>query len=249
MDIIRAIAEDLKKSKHAVAFTGAGISSESGIPTYRGEGGLWNKYDPNKYASISHFLEDPSYYWNFFLEVRYPQLKEVKPNNAHLALANLEAQGKMESVITQNIDGLHQEAGSSSVIELHGTTRIIYCMGCGAEYAMEDIYPKLRTELPPKCVKCGGMVRPALVFFGEMLNPDVLNLAYQAAMKCDLLIAIGSSLVVYPAADIPVQAKQGGATLVIINRDPTPMDHLADYVINDRAGEVLPQIVDSLESL
>jgi len=249
MDIIKAIAEEFVKSKHAVSFTGAGISSESGIPTYRGEGGLWNKYDPNKYASINHFLEDPSYYWSFFLEVRYPQLKEVKPNNAHLALADLEILGKMETVITQNIDGLHQEAGSSTVIELHGTTRIIYCMDCGWEYAMEEIYPKLHTELPPLCEKCGGMLRPAVVFFGEMLDPDILNLAYQAASECDLLIAIGSSLVVYPAADIPIQAKQGGACLVIINRDPTPLDHLADYVINDRAGDVLPKIVTTLKSL
>jgi NAD-dependent deacetylase len=249
MDIIKAIAEEFKKSKHAVAFTGAGISSESGIPTYRGEGGLWNKYDPNKYASISHFLKDPSYYWNFFLEVRYPQLQEVKPNNAHLALSDLELIGKMETVITQNIDGLHQEAGSSTVIELHGTTRIIYCMDCGREYAMEEIYPKLRKELPPKCEECVGMLRPAVVFFGEMLDPDVLNLAYQAAGKSDLLISIGSSLVVYPAADIPIQAKQSGAALIIINRDPTPMDHLADYVINEKAGEVLPEIVDTLKSL
>jgi len=249
MNIIQAIAQEFNKSKHAVAFTGAGISSESGIPTYRGEGGLWNKYDPNKYASISHFMKDSSYYWNFFLEVRYPQLKEVKPNSAHLALADLEALGKMETVITQNIDGLHQEAGSSDVIELHGTTRIIYCMDCGQEYDMEDIYPKLRTELPPLCEKCAGMLRPDVVFFGEMLDPDVLNLAYKAASESDFLIAIGSSLVVYPAAGIPVQAKQSGALLAIINREPTPMDHLADWVINDRAGQVLPQIVEHIKNL
>ena len=121
-NIVNDIAADLKNSQYLVAFTGAGISAESGIPTYRGEGGLWTKYDPTLYASINYFLQDPSYYWNFFREVRYPILKKVKPNLAHLALAEMEQVGKLQTVVTQNIDGLHQEAGSSSVIELHGTT-------------------------------------------------------------------------------------------------------------------------------
>jgi len=249
MDVIKAIAAEIRRARHIIAFTGAGISAESGIPTYRGEGGLWTKYDPNRYANIQSFLEDPSYYWSFFRDVRYPMLKEVQPNKAHLALADIEAEGKSMAVITQNIDGLHQEAGSSTVIELHGSTRTIYCLDCSTKYTMEDVYPMLEKELPPLCTRCGGLLRPAVVFFGENLNPGTLELAYQQITKCDLFIVVGSSLVVYPAADIPVRAKRKDATLVIINRDFTPMDDLADYVIRERAGEVLPQIVRSLKNL
>lgn len=247
MDTIKAIASDIKNTQHIVAFTGAGISAESGIPTYRGEGGLWTRYDPNLYAHIGYFRQNPSYYWNFFKDVRYPMLKEVKPNRAHTALAEIEAIGHLKTVITQNIDGLHQEAGSSSVIELHGTTRIITCMDCSKEYQMEEVYLKLEKQMPPLCSKCKGILRPAVVFFGEMLVPETINRAYDEAERSDLLVAVGSSLVVYPAADIPLRAKQTGAKLVIINKDSTPLDTVADYVINDAAGKVLPQIVQSLK--
>jgi NAD-dependent deacetylase len=247
MDIIKAIASDIKNAQHVVAFTGAGISAESGIPTYRGEGGLWTRYDPNLYAHVDYFRQNPSYYWNFFKDVRYPMLKEVKPNKAHMALAEIEAVGHLKTVITQNIDGLHQEAGSSSVIELHGTTRIIICMDCSKEYMMDEVYTKLEKQLPPLCSKCNGILRPAVVFFGEMLAPETINQAYEEAGKSDFLLAVGSSLVVYPAADIPLRAKQAGAKLTIINKDSTPLDSVADYVINDAAGMVLPQIVQSLK--
>jgi NAD-dependent deacetylase len=246
---IEALAADLKRSKYAVAFTGAGISSESGIPTYRGEGGLWTKYDPQLYASINYFLQDPSYYWNFFREVRYPMLKKVKPNPAHLALAALEKEGKLQAVVTQNIDGLHQQAGSSSVIELHGTTRIISCMKCSPQYSIDQAFTLLQNECPPLCQECQGVLRPEVIFFGEALNPEVLRKAYQEAANCDFLLAVGSSLVVYPAADIPLRAKQGGTTLAIVNKDPTPLDDLADHVFHEQAGEILPQIVESLENM
>lgn len=248
MDIIKAVASDIRNSQHAVAFSGAGISSESGIPTYRGEGGLWNKYDPNKYANINNFLQDPSYYWCFFREVRYPLLRMAKPNKGHLALAELEAMGKLKAVITQNIDGLHQEAGSSSVIELHGTTRIIRCMGCSQKYSIEHVFSMLETENPPRCIECKGTLRPAVIFFGEPLNPQTLQSAYEEAEKCDFFLAVGSSLVVYPAADIPLRAKQKGATLAIINKDQTPLDYLADYVINAESGKALPKIIQSLKN-
>jgi NAD-dependent deacetylase len=249
MDIFKAIASDIKNTQHMVAFTGAGISAESGIPTYRGEGGLWKRYDPNLYAHISYFRQNPSYYWNFFKDVRYPMLKEVKPNKAHLALAEIEAIGHLKTVITQNIDGLHQEAGSSSVIELHGTTRKIFCVDCSKEYMMDEVYMKLEKQVPPLCSKCSGILKPAVVFFGEMLDPNTINRAYEEAGKSDLLISVGSSLVVYPAADIPLRAKQAGAKLAIINKDSTPLDSVADYVINDAAGMVFPQIVQSLKEV
>jgi NAD-dependent deacetylase len=247
MDIIKAVASRIKNSKDIVVFTGAGISAESGIPTYRGEDGLWSKYDPNIYANITYFNQDPSYYWNFFREVRYPMIKKVKPNKAHLALAELEAAGNIRTVITQNIDGLHQEAGSSSVIELHGTTRIIYCLNCSHEYSMDEVFSMLEVQIPPLCSECKGKLRPAVVFFGEALNPEILRLAFEEAENCDLLLAVGSSLVVYPAADIPRIAKQRGGTLALVNKQKTPLDVMADYVINDEAGKILPQIVQSLK--
>jgi NAD-dependent deacetylase len=229
-----------------VAFTGAGISAESGIPTYRGEGGLWTKYDPSKYASIEHFSRNPSYYWSFFKEVRYPILKKVKPNKAHLALYEMEKTGNLETVITQNIDGLHQEAGSSFVIELHGTTRTIVCVDCSSKYTIEEAFAKLEKQIPPLCSECTGILRPDVIFFGEMLNPQILRNAYDEAGSCDFLLAVGSSLVVYPAADIPLRAKQAGAKLAIINKGSTPLDSVADYVIDDAAGQVLPRIVSEL---
>jgi NAD-dependent deacetylase len=243
MDNISALAENMQKTQNIVAFTGAGISSESGIPTYRGEGGLWTKYDPSKYASIGYFLQNPSYYWNFFKDVRYPILKKAKPNKAHLALFEMARSGNLKTVITQNIDGLHQEAGSSSVIELHGTTRTIICKDCSRKYTIEEAFGKLQKQIPPKCSECDGILRPDVVFFGEKLDPQILRDAYDAAASSDLLLAVGSSLVVYPAADIPMRAKQAGAKLAIINKDSTPLDTVADYVINEAAGKVLPLLI------
>ena len=246
MDNIEAIAAGIRDASDIVAFTGAGISAESGIPTYRGEGGLWTRYDPDKYASISHFRQDPSYYWNFFKDVRYPILKKVKPNPAHLALAEIERRANLRSVITQNIDGLHQEAGSSFVIELHGTTRTIICTACAKQYTIEEAHAELEKRIPPLCNECFGILRPDVIFFGESLDPRILRAAYQEAGSCDFLLAVGSSLVVYPAADIPLRAKQSGARLAIINKGSTPLDPMADYIIQEAAGEVLPQILGQI---
>jgi NAD-dependent deacetylase len=240
---IEALASDIQKARNIAAFTGAGISAESGIPTYRGEGGLWTKYDSTKYASIGYFLQNPSYYWNFFKDVRYPILKKVKPNQAHLALYDMEKAGNLKTVITQNIDGLHQEAGSSSVIELHGTTRNIICMDCSQKYTIGEAYEQLAERIPPLCSVCGGILRPNVIFFGETLDPEILRRAYEAATSCDFMLAVGSSLVVYPAADIPMRAKQAGAQLAIINIGSTPLDSVADYVIQGPAGSILPQIL------
>jgi len=247
VETITSLASAIKKSKYIVAFTGAGISAESGIPTYRGEKGLWEKYDPNLYANINYFNQEPSYYWNFFREVRYPSLKKVRPNQGHFALVEIESAGNLKTVITQNIDGLHQEAGSSSVIELHGTTRTFYCLDCSQEYSMDEVFSLLETKIPPPCPVCKGKLRPNVVFFGEPLDPQILHSAFKEAENCDFLLAVGSSLVVYPAADIPRRAKQRGAALSIINKERTPLDYIADYVINDESGKVLPRIVQSLK--
>jgi len=243
MEILDSLAQDLIRANCVAAFSGAGISSESGIPTYRGAGGLWTKYDPNLYANINHFNRDPSYYWNFFKDVRYPILKKARPNRAHLALAELESLGKLKSVVTQNIDGLHQEAGSTRVIELHGNTRVMVCTHCSQKYSIDEAYSFIEQEIPPLCKECQGILRPDVIFFGETLKSEVLNDAYKEAASCDFLIAVGSSLVVTPAADIPVIAKRGGAKLAILNIDPTPLDEIADYVISEPAGDTLSEIL------
>jgi NAD-dependent deacetylase len=247
MDTIAAIARDIKASNHVIAFTGAGISAESGISTYRGQGGIWSKYDPNIYANIDYFMSDPSYYWNFFRDVRYPMVKKAQPNRGHQALAELEKMGKLRVVITQNIDELHQQAGSATVVELHGTTRRYFCLKCGERYDFDTAYAMTEKEIPPPCSKCKGMIRPDVIMFGEPLRTDVLRTAFEQADQSDFVLAIGSSLVVYPAADIPARAKRRGAKLAIINKDETPLNPLADYVSGEPSGTVLPQIVDQLK--
>jgi len=242
MDPIERLREIVETSDRIVAFTGAGLSAESGIPTYRGAGGLWTKYDPDIYANIDHFLRDPTYYWNFFREVRYPIISKAQPNAAHDALVELERRKVLKTVITQNIDGLHQMAGSRNVIELHGNTRSIACMDCGNKYTMDEVYGMLPDEFPPKC-GCGGGLKPEVVFFGESLPSDALDGANQAVMDCDACIVIGSSLVVHPAAMLPVVAVDHGAALSIINIDPTPLDHLADAVVRESAADVLHRVV------
>jgi len=229
----------LNGARRVVAFTGAGISAESGIPTYRGDDGVWNKYDPAKYAEISNFLADPSYYWSFFREVRYPVLRDARPNPAHLALARLEQEGRLSAVITQNIDGLHQEAGSKRVLELHGNTRRISCLGCGIGYSLEEVHARLEETFPPDCPGCGGVLKPEVVFFGESLPTETLDDAVEETKNCDLFLVVGSSLVVQPAASLPPLAVENGAKLVIINRDPTPLDDAAHLVLHEKASEVL----------
>ena len=241
-----AVVSKLKKlvsmSDQIVAFTGAGFSAESGISTFRGAGGLWSKYDPNIYANIDIFMQDSTYYWSFFRDERYPVIKKAKPNAGHYALVKLEKLGKLYRVITQNIDGLHQVAGSSDVIELHGNTRKINCLSCGKTYTMDETYKLLQKELPPKC-SCGGDLKPGTILFGEPLPRVALDMAMLASKNCDLFLVLGSSLVVHPAASMPRIAKKNGAVLVIVNIDPTPLDEMADIVINDSVSKVLSKLI------
>jgi NAD-dependent deacetylase len=242
-DPIREAAELARRARTITVFTGAGISAESGIPTYRGEGGLWKRYDPAKYADIGYFRKDPTYYWSFFRDVRYEALVRSAPNPGHLAIAGLEAAGRGGTVITQNIDGLHQQAGSTQVIELHGNTRFIGCLECGATYEFDEVKAKVVTQLPPLCDACGGLLKPKVVFFGEALPPGAMEAAAEAASTCDLLLVVGSTLQVFPAASIPLVARRAGAWVVIVNVGPTAMDELADVVIDGKAGAVLPAIL------
>jgi NAD-dependent deacetylase len=239
-------AQELNKmiagSRRFVAFTGAGISAESGIPTYRGDDGLWQKYDPTKYADITYFQQDPSYYWRFFQEVRYPGIEKAHPSKAHGVLARLQEKGVLSAIITQNIDGLHQAAGARKVLELHGNTRRILCLNCGMYYTMATVFNMLSTQLPPKCVTCGGTLKPDVVFFGESLPPAVLDEAVKETKVCDLFLVVGSSLVVQPAAGLPAMAKRNGAKVVIVNKERTPLDGMADLVILSAASEVLGEL-------
>ncbi len=237
---VKRLWEDLKKSKHAIALTGAGISAESGIPTFRGSQGLWEKYDPDEYAHISSFLRNPEKVWEMLREL-IKILKEAKPNPAHVALAELEKRGILKSIITQNVDSLHQKAGSKNVIEFHGTNERLVCIYC--KDVSVDAYSLDYSELP-RCPNCGRLLKPDVVFFGEPIPPKALEEAFKEARRCDLCLVIGTSAVVYPAADIPYTAKEHGALVIEINPTPTPLTGVvADYSIKGKAGEVFSELL------
>lgn len=231
----------LAAARQGVAFTGAGISVESGIPHFRGEGGLWTKFDPYQVASIHRFKEDPTDYWTYSLNYRRTG---AQPNPAHHTLVDLERRGHLRAVITQNTDGLHQKAGSREVIELHGSGASVMCLDCERRFPREEIDRLNREHCPPSCPGCGGRyLKPTVVLFGEPLPGEALQRAHQLAESTDIMLVVGSSLQVYPAAAIPQQAVSAGARLCIINAEPTPYDDLADVVVHGKAGEVLPAIV------
>jgi NAD-dependent deacetylase len=236
----------LQPARSAIAFTGAGISVESGIPHFRGEGGLWTRFDPYKVAHIDTFRKDPAQYWSYSLEHRRP---DAQPNPAHRALVDLERRGQVRAVVTQNTDGLHQKAGSGQVIELHGSSRSVVCLDCEARFARADIDRLNRVHCPPSCPSCGGQfLKPTVVLFGEALPEAALREAQALARAADIVLIVGSSLQVYPAAGIPRLARQHGAQLCIINAEPTPYDDVAAAVIHGKAGEVLPEIVRRIEA-
>jgi NAD-dependent deacetylase len=242
MSLERA-AELVSAARSGVALTGAGVSAESGIPTFRGAGGLWTKYDPVKVSSIDNFLNDPSAYWSVAKE-RGAVALAARPNPGHYALAALEEAGHLTAVVTQNTDGLHQQSGTRHVIELHGSGRTVQCLDCGAREPRADVQARLEVEMPPCCKVCGGtFLKPTVVLFGEPMPVAAVNEALALARQADLMLVVGSSLVVYPAADIPVVAVRAGAPLIVINAEPTPIDELAEVVIHGRSGEVLPELV------
>jgi len=241
-------AELLAGARHGLALTGAGISAESGIPTFRGEGGLWTKYDPVKVSSIETFLADPAAYWMVSRE-RGRVALAARPNPGHVALAALEAAGHIVAVVTQNTDGLHQESGSSRVLELHGSGRTVECLDCGRREPRSAVQERLDTEMPPRCRHCGGTVlKPTVVLFGEPMPAAPMQEAFALAAEADVMLVVGSSLVVYPAADVPLVALRSGARMIVINAEPTPFDRLAEVVIHGRSGEVLPEIARLIDA-
>jgi NAD-dependent deacetylase len=242
---VERIAEMILESKKVVALTGAGISTESGIPDFRGPQGLWKQVDPRT-STVQFFRQFPDIFWQFMVD-RLGSMVRAEPNRAHYALVELERMGKLSSVITQNVDGLHLKAGSRNVIELHGNVREAVCLSCGKVVPMEEAMGKVkRGYLPPRC-ECGGVLKPNVVLFNEPLPEEAYRRALLESGTCDLMLVVGTSLQVYPAAYLPVVAKQRGARLVIINMEPTPLDDVADVAIHAKAGEALPAIVNALK--
>jgi NAD-dependent deacetylase len=242
MSDISTIAHWLASSRTAVVLTGAGISTESGIPDFRSPGGVWTKY---RTVLFDEFMESAAgrfEYWRQKCEL-HREFGAARPNAGHRVLADWEAAGRIRGVITQNIDGLHQMAGSRRVLELHGTARQAACLDCAARFDIEPFIAQFReTDAVPACPECGGRLKHATISFGQMVSQDVLMEATRWSRDADILLAIGSSLVVTPAADLPRVAKERGARLVIINREPTPLDGIADATLRGSIGEVLTTI-------
>lgn len=239
---IAEIAGWLADSRRALAFTGAGISTESGIPDFRSPGGVWATSQP---VYFDDFLSSPAARQEYWRQksLTHVEFEKAQPNAGHQVLAAWEQQGRIDGVITQNIDGLHQLAGSHRVWELHGTARQIGCLQCQARFEADPLVRQyLDTGEVPDCERCGGLLKHATISFGQSLPAEVLGESARLSRQVDLFLAIGSSLVVYPAAGLPEAAKESGARLVIITRDPTPLDRLADVVINAEIGPTLTAI-------
>lgn len=247
MDQIEQLAEMIGAARHGVAFTGAGISTESGIPDFRSPGGVWSKHKPVLYDDFLRSRAERVRYWKMRRQM-YPDFQAARPNAGHFAIARLEALGHFLAVVTQNIDGLHQDAGSRRVIELHGNTRVVACVRCAKEWPPEAVAARLDAgEEDPACDACGAPLKSKTISFGQAMPEREMAEALQFSMDADVYVAIGSSLVVEPAASMPRYAKQHGARLAIINRTPTPLDRVADLIIRGGIGETMSAVVGKLD--
>jgi NAD-dependent deacetylase len=239
-----ALAELLRNAGSCVALTGAGVSTESGIPDFRSPTGIWARYDPMEYATIEAFENDPEKVWGFYA-LRYRTLTRAEPNEAHVALAELERRGIVSTVITQNIDLLHERAGSRDVIEVHGSIRECVCLACGTRYGLEDVLRMLDGTAVPRCT-CGQVLKPGVVMFGELLEADAIDRAFQLARDAKLLLVVGSTLEVQPVAGLPWETVTAGGDVAIVNLGPTAFDARAMLRIDGKAGEVLRAVVEQL---
>lgn len=235
----------VQAARRLAVFTGAGVSAESGIPTFRDAlTGLWARFDPEQLATEAAFRADPSTVWRWYAE-RRAAIAAAQPNAAHRAIAALEGRGPRVSVVTQNIDGLHARAGSHEVLELHGNILRVKCLeGCGNPERIEPAFDwRADPREPPPCPRCGAPLRPDVVWFGELLPPDVFSRAERAALRCDLMLVVGTSALVHPAAGLPLLARQAGARIAVVNPQDTPIDALADHVLRGSAATVLPELL------
>jgi len=257
---IARAARDLVESKYAVALTGAGMSTESGIPDFRGPSGIWTKNpeaEKRAYLSYQEFLEDPKKWWEERLAgpSLLGDLGKAMPNPGHHALAELEELGILNCVITQNIDALHEKAGNKNLLEYHGSVIKLRCMSCGLRFRRDefDLEKLIREkQLPPRCPICLGVIKSDTVGFGEPIPNDVAHQSLEEAQKCDLMLICGTSAVVYPFANLPRIAKQRGAAIIIeVNAEPTPLteERISDYLIQGKTGEVLPSLVEEVKRI
>jgi NAD-dependent protein deacetylase/lipoamidase len=237
-DSIRELAPLVRERQPCVVLTGAGVSTESGIPDFRSPTGIWAEYDPMEYATISAFRRDPLKVWEFYA-LRFSLLTSAEPNPGHLALAELERRGLIAAVVTQNIDGLHQRAGSQEVIEVHGSIRSASCLECGEQVPLDPA--------SPLCGSCGAVLKPDVVMFGELLPAAAIDRANELVRSAGLLLVVGSSLEVYPVAALPEDALASGGALAIVNRGPTPLDRLASIRIDAEAGDTLAALAAALD--
>lgn len=245
-DLIQRAAQDLAGAKTVAALTGAGISVESHIPPFRGKGGLWEKIDPMEYAHIDAFRRDPASVWEVLIKGMKEVIDQARPNPAHVGLARLEALNRLQTIITQNVDGLHQMAGSTDVIEFHGSFAWQRCTRCEERLPTRDVS---LNRIPPLC-RCGGVLRPECVFFGEMIPPAHLMRSQHVATQCDVMLVIGTSATVQPASMIPAISKGSGAKVIEINPEPTALTgSVSDYLIAGKAGEMTSRIVAQVEQL
>jgi NAD-dependent deacetylase len=240
-DLAALIAE----RQPCVVLTGAGVSTESGIPDFRSAGGIWARYDPMEYATIDAFRRDPVKVWDFYAR-RLGVLAEAAPNAGHRAIAELERRGLVRAVVTQNIDTLHSRAGSHDVVEVHGSIRRHVCLACGGEETLAAVVAQLETKPAPECTRCGAILKPGVVMFGELLPGAAFERAEALADEAALLLAVGSTLEVWPVAGLPERAIAAGGALAIVNRGPTALDHRAVLRIDAGAGETLAAVVAAL---
>lgn len=244
---LQSAIDAIREASHTVVLTGAGISTPSGIPDFRSSANsLWSKYNPFEVASIWGFREKPERFYEWIRPLAHTVL-DARPNPAHVALAELERRGYLKTLVTQNIDNLHQLAGSQNVLEVHGHLRTIACVDCGhREPAAGWLHRILQPHFVPTCPHCGGPMKPDVVLFGEPLAEEAILAAQEEALRSDLFIVAGSSLEVLPAADLPALAVRGGARLIIINLGMTPYDHLADILLPGDVADILPRLIKEL---
>jgi len=245
---IKEAVKLLNESSYITAFTGAGISTDSGIPDFRSPGGVWDRYRIVTYQEFLSSEQARAYYWKMKKEFTQELIK-AKPNKAHLALAELEKMGKLKAVITQNIDGLHQKAGNNKVIELHGTNLYAHCIDCLKRWQIQEILYRLsETNYNPRCEYCGGLIKPSTISFGEPMPEAEMQKATEEAINSDLMLMIGSSLQVEPAASIPRLAYHSGAKLIFINRTETPYDYMATILFRESASKTMEAIIETLRA-
>ena len=242
---VARLAELLYSHGPCVVLTGAGVSTESGIPDFRSPTGIWAEFDPLEYASLAAFRADPEKVWRFYAP-RFGMLTSAEPNAAHNALAELERRGFVRAVVTQNIDLLHERAGSVDVVEVHGSIRTSSCLRCSSKYPLEDVVRLVKADGAPRCRPCGAVLKPDVVFFGELLPPAAIDRAYELARTTRLLLVVGSALEVYPVAELPLETLRGGGRLAIVNRGPTALDARAHVKVDGPAGELLSALVEEL---